>query len=69
MQIFIDFHQVGVSVLVASHDLNLIEELAKPVLTLNQGKMIYNDLGGNLPDHDLAEYKPRQTDEFSPGNW
>ncbi|MFT5656830.1 MAG: cell division transport system ATP-binding protein [Gammaproteobacteria bacterium] len=44
MQIFVDFHQVGVSVLVASHDLNLIDELQKPVLTLNGGKMIHNDL-------------------------
>jgi cell division transport system ATP-binding protein len=44
MQIFLDFHQVGVTVLVASHDLNLIEELQKPVLTLNRGAMIHNDL-------------------------
>jgi cell division transport system ATP-binding protein len=44
MQIFVDFHQVGVSVLVASHDLNLIEELQKPVVTLNQGGVIHNDL-------------------------
>lgn len=44
MQIFVDFHQVGVSVLVASHDLNLIEELQKPVVTLNRGAIIHNDL-------------------------
>lgn len=44
MQIFMDFHQVGVSVLVASHDLSLIDELQKPVLTLNRGQMIHNDL-------------------------
>ena len=44
MQIFVDFHQVGVTVLVASHDLNLIEELQKPVLTLNRGELIHNDL-------------------------
>jgi cell division transport system ATP-binding protein len=44
MQIFVDFHQVGVSVLVASHDLSLIDELQKPVLTLNRGQMIHNDL-------------------------
>lgn len=44
MQIFVDFHQVGVSVLVASHDLSLIDELQKPVLTLNGGQMIHNDL-------------------------
>jgi|TARA_B110000211_G_C13996693_1_gene516538 cell division transport system ATP-binding protein len=44
MQIFVDFHQVGVSVLVASHDLDLIDELKKPVLTLNGGEMTHNDL-------------------------
>ena len=44
MQIFVDFHQVGVSVLVASHDLDLIDELKKPVLTLNSGEMTHNDL-------------------------
>lgn len=44
MHIFVDFHQVGVSVLVASHDLDLIDELQKPVLTLSAGKLIHNDL-------------------------
>jgi cell division transport system ATP-binding protein len=44
MQIFVDFNQVGVTVLVASHDLNLIEELDKPRLTLNAGRLILNDL-------------------------
>ncbi len=44
MQIFVEFHQVGVTVLVASHDLNLIEELQKPVITLNKGQVIHNDL-------------------------
>ena len=50
MQIFVDFHQVGVSVLVASHDLNLIDELQKPVLTLNAGKLIHNDLDKSSAD-------------------
>jgi len=44
MQIFVDFNQVGVTVLVASHDLGLIEELDKPRLTLNAGQIIVNDL-------------------------
>ena len=66
MQIFIDFHQVGVSVLVASHDLILIDELAMPILTLNQGKMIHNDLGSHLPEHDSKMHSPRQPDEFGP---
>ncbi len=44
MQIFVDFNQVGVTVLVASHDLRLIEELDMPRLTLNAGQIILNDL-------------------------
>jgi cell division transport system ATP-binding protein len=44
MQIFVDFNQVGVTVLIASHDLNLIDELDKPRLTLNAGRLILNDL-------------------------
>ena len=44
MQIFVDFNQVGVTVLIASHDLALIDELEKPRMTLNRGQMIVNDL-------------------------
>jgi len=55
MQIFIDFNQVGVSVLVASHDLNLIDELQKPVLTLNRGKMIENGLNGMPKPTDIYQ--------------
>ena len=57
MQIFIDFHQVGVAVLVASHDLNLIEELQKPVLTLHQGRLISNDLNISTDSTDFY-HKP-----------
>ena len=53
MQIFVDFNQVGVTVLVASHDLGLIEELDKPRLTLNAGQLILNDLDqGDSGGHD-----------------
>ncbi len=44
MQIFVDFNRVGVTVLVASHDLGLIDELEKPRMTLNRGQLIVNDL-------------------------
>ena len=44
MQIFADFNQVGVTVLVASHDLGLIDELRMPRLTLNRGRLIENEL-------------------------
>jgi cell division transport system ATP-binding protein len=52
MQIFVDFNQVGVTVLVASHDLGLIEELDKPRMTLNRGQLILNDL-----DDDAGEVR------------
>lgn len=55
MQIFVDFHQVGVSVLVASHDLNLIDELQKPVLILNRGALIENGLNGNVKATDFYQ--------------
>ena len=55
MQIFVDFHQVGVSVLVASHDLGLIEELQKPVLTLNRGKLIENGLNDSDETADIYQ--------------
>ncbi len=52
MEIFVDFNRVGVTVLVASHDLSLIEELDKPRLTLNRGELILNDL-----DHGVREIR------------
>jgi cell division transport system ATP-binding protein len=50
MEIFVDFNQVGVTVLVASHDLALIEELDKPRITLNNGQLILNDLADTDPE-------------------
>ena len=52
MQIFIDFNQVGVTVMVASHDLALIDELDKPRMTLERGQLILNDLDTTQADHD-----------------
>ena len=69
MQIFLDFNQVGVSVLVASHDLILIDELQKPVLTLNQGKMIHNDLNRDQYDQEVGGFRSPPVNEFSTGNW
>jgi len=39
MELFAQFQQVGVSVLVASHDLDLISQMGHKVLTLNDGRM------------------------------
>ena len=39
MRLFQQFNQVGVSVLIASHDLELIQRLTHPVIQLNQGRI------------------------------
>jgi cell division transport system ATP-binding protein len=39
MRLFQQFNQVGVSVLIASHDLDLIQRLPHPVIQLNQGRL------------------------------
>lgn len=44
MSLFEQFNQVGVSVLIASHDLGLIARLKHPVITLKEGRTIRNDL-------------------------
>jgi cell division transport system ATP-binding protein len=44
MQLFARFNQVGTTVLIASHDLELIEQLGAPKITLKDGRMIHNDL-------------------------
>ncbi|MDY6829823.1 MAG: cell division ATP-binding protein FtsE [Pseudomonadota bacterium] len=47
MQLFVDFNQVGVTVLVATHDLALIETLGHPILRLEQGRLV--DAAGFAP--------------------
>ena len=44
MGIFTEFKQVGVSVLIASHNLDLIQELGSPILTLKDGRLEHTDL-------------------------
>ena len=40
MQLFVDFSRVGVTVLVASHDLSLISQLRHRILTLREGRLV-----------------------------
>jgi cell division transport system ATP-binding protein len=40
MQLFEEFNQVGVTVLIASHDLVLISRLHHRIITLDQGRLI-----------------------------
>jgi len=46
MQLFARFNQVGVTVLIASHDLDLIKQMGSPVISLNQGQLVQDDLAG-----------------------
>ena len=43
MQLFEQFNQVGVTVLIASHDLTLISRLHHPILRLKEGRLIEKD--------------------------
>ena len=45
MHLFEDFNQVGVTVLIASHDLALISRLRHRILTLDEGRLV---TGGEL---------------------
>ncbi|MDG2088457.1 MAG: cell division ATP-binding protein FtsE [Arenicellaceae bacterium] len=50
MDLFVEFNRIGTSVLIATHDLRQIERLNKPVLKLDQGKLIKNDLPLKAPN-------------------
>ncbi|MCW8956830.1 MAG: cell division ATP-binding protein FtsE [Gammaproteobacteria bacterium] len=43
MQLFERFNQVGVTVLIASHDLDLIQQMGSPVISLSQGMLVHDD--------------------------
>jgi cell division transport system ATP-binding protein len=40
MKLFEQFNQVGVTVLIASHNLEMIRKLKKPIITLKDGKLL-----------------------------
>lgn len=42
MTLFRQFNQVGVSVLIATHDLNLVERLGHPLLVLENGRLAHD---------------------------
>jgi cell division transport system ATP-binding protein len=44
MELFSRFNQVGVTVLIASHDLDLIKQMGSPVISLDKGMLVHNDL-------------------------
>ena len=52
MQLFAEFNQVGVTVLIASHDLDLISRMHKRIIRLRDGKCIDSER-----DEPLREYQ------------
>jgi cell division transport system ATP-binding protein len=40
MKLFEQFNQVGVTVLIASHDLDMIRKMKKRIITLKDGKLL-----------------------------
>jgi cell division transport system ATP-binding protein len=44
MKLFEQFNQVGVTVLIASHDLEMIRRLRKPIITLKAGQLLTKNL-------------------------
>jgi cell division transport system ATP-binding protein len=47
MNLFRRFNQVGTTVLIASHDLDLIGQMGMPVISLNKGRISHNGLPFN----------------------
>ncbi len=45
MKLFEQFNQVGVTVLIASHDLEMIRRLKKPIITLKAGQLLTKNPG------------------------
>lgn len=43
MQLFVQFNQIGTTILVASHDINLIRQMPYRVLTLSSGRLINDE--------------------------
>lgn len=43
MNLFRKFNQVGVTVLIATHDLTMLRELGFPLLSLRDGRLVHND--------------------------
>jgi cell division transport system ATP-binding protein len=54
MQLFARFNQVGTSVLIASHDLDLIQQLGARALSLKQGRVFDDEISPRDDDAGAA---------------
>ena len=50
MKLFADFNQVGVTVLIASHDLELIKHMKHRVIEIQQGQLVPSPQGSNADE-------------------
>ena len=50
MKLFDRFNQVGTSVLIASHDLDLIHQMGAPMISLKDGTVVHDDISGTEPE-------------------
>jgi cell division transport system ATP-binding protein len=51
MALFRQFNQVGVTVLIATHDLMMLREMGFPVLSLREGRIVHNDFQNPRMEH------------------
>ena len=54
MALFARFNQVGTTVLIASHDLDLIEETGSPKISLNKGSIESNEIIDDMPQEQAV---------------
>ena len=54
MQLFQDFKSVGVSVLIATHDIALINSMSCPIMELSEGRLVRNEIVASR--HNEAEF-------------
>jgi cell division transport system ATP-binding protein len=60
MHLFEQFNQVGVSMLIASHDLSLITRLQHRILTLDQGELVQDAWQSALPTRQEPHERSRE---------
>jgi ABC-type polar amino acid transport system ATPase subunit len=63
LRLFLDIHRRGTTVLIATHDRDIIHRVGGRLLTLDAGRLV-SDL--HLPPGDLATLEPLPDDGFGP---
>ncbi len=61
MRLFIQFNQVGLTVLVASHDVDLLSRLNIPILRLQNGRLVENSINTVCPTAKIGHGTQNQS--------